>query len=212
MDCSMSGFPVRHQLPELAQTHVHRVGDVIQSSHPLSSPSPPAFNLSQHQGLFQSVSSSHQVAKVLELQLQHQSFQRIFSVDFLSDWLVWSPYCPRDSQESCPTPQFKSINSLTLSLLYGPTLIFVHDYWRHHSFEYMDLCYSEWKWMWLKAKSLVYKLFSKGLSATEFPHFRQHLFTAAHTVALNLKLTRILFNHFFKVYIFSIIRSKSLED
>ena len=75
MDCSTPGFPVHHQLPELTQTHVHRVGGAIQSPHPLSSPSPPAFNLSQHQGLFQSVSSSHQVAKVLEFQLQHQSFQ-----------------------------------------------------------------------------------------------------------------------------------------
>ena len=63
MDCSMPGFPVHHQLPELAQTHVCRVGDAIQSSHPLSSPSPPAFNLSQYQGLFQWVSSLHQVAK-----------------------------------------------------------------------------------------------------------------------------------------------------
>jgi len=74
MDCSTPGFPVHRQLPELAQTHVHRVGDAIQPSHPLY-PSPPAFNLSQHQGLFQGVSSLHQVAKVLELQLQHQSFQ-----------------------------------------------------------------------------------------------------------------------------------------
>ena len=71
----MLGFPVHHQLPELAQTHVHQVGVAIQPSHPLSSPSPPAFNLSQHQGLFQGVSSSHEVAKVLEFQLQHQSFQ-----------------------------------------------------------------------------------------------------------------------------------------
>ena len=75
MDCSTPGFPVHHQLLELTQTHVHPVGDAIQPSHPLSSPSPPAFNLSQHQGLFQGVSSSHQVAKVLELHLQHQSFQ-----------------------------------------------------------------------------------------------------------------------------------------
>ena len=67
------GFPVHHQLPELAQTHVHRVGDIIQSSHTLLSLSPPAFNLSYHQGLFQWASFSHQVAKVLELQLQHQS-------------------------------------------------------------------------------------------------------------------------------------------
>ena len=69
--------------PGLTQTHVHWVGDAFQSSHPLSSPSPPAFNLSQHQGLFKCVSSSHQVAKVLEFELQHQSFQRIFRTDFL---------------------------------------------------------------------------------------------------------------------------------
>ena len=68
MDCSMPGFPVHHQLLELAQTHVHRVGDIIQPSHPLSSPSP-AFNLSQHQGLFQWISSLHQVAKVLEFRI-----------------------------------------------------------------------------------------------------------------------------------------------
>ena len=70
MDCSIPGLPVHHQLPEFTQTHVHWVGDAIQPSHPLSSPSPPTFNLSQHQGLFQWVSSSHQVAKVLEFQLQ----------------------------------------------------------------------------------------------------------------------------------------------
>ena len=81
MDCSMPGFPVHHQLLEFTQTHVHRVGDAIQPSHPLSSPSPPTFNLSQYQGLFKWVSFSHQVAKVLEL--QHQSFQWIFRTDFL---------------------------------------------------------------------------------------------------------------------------------
>ena len=75
MNCSMPGLPVHHQLPESTQTRVHRVDDAIQPSHPLSSPYPPALNLSQHQGLFKSVSSSHQVAKVLELQFQHQSFQ-----------------------------------------------------------------------------------------------------------------------------------------
>ena len=78
MDCSTPGFPVHHQLLELAQTYVHRVSDVIQPSHPLSSPSPPAFNLSQHQGLFQWVISSHQVAKVLEFQLQHQSLRVLY--------------------------------------------------------------------------------------------------------------------------------------
>ena len=70
MDCSTTGVPVLHHLPELAQSHVHQVGDAIQPSHPLSSPSPPAFYLSQHQGRFQRISFSHQVAKVLELQLQ----------------------------------------------------------------------------------------------------------------------------------------------
>ena len=100
MDCSTPGFPDHHQLLELTRTHVHRVGDTIQPSHPLSSPSPPAFSLSQHQGLFQWISSSHQVAEVLEFQLQHQSFQWIFRTDFLQDGLVRSPCSPRDSRES----------------------------------------------------------------------------------------------------------------
>ena len=82
LDCNTPGFPV-HQLLEPAQTHIHRVGDAIQPSHLLSSPSPPAFNLSQHQGLFQWVSSLHQVAKVLSFQLQHQSLQWILRTDFL---------------------------------------------------------------------------------------------------------------------------------
>ena len=83
MDCSTPGPPVHHQLLEFTQTHVHWTGDAIQPSHSLSSPSPPAFNPSQHQGLFKWVSSSYQVAKVLEFQLQHQSFQWIFRSDFL---------------------------------------------------------------------------------------------------------------------------------
>ena len=96
----------------------------------LSLASHSAFRLSQHQGLFQWVGSSHQVAKVLELQLQQQSFQWLFRVDFLQDWLVCSPCCPRDSQESSPAPQFENINSSVLSLFYGPTLTSVHDYWK----------------------------------------------------------------------------------
>ena len=75
MDCTATGLTVHHKLPEFTQTHVHEVGDAIQPSHPLSSASPPALNLSQHQGLFKLVSSLHQVAKVLEFQLKHQSFQ-----------------------------------------------------------------------------------------------------------------------------------------
>ena len=87
MDCSMPGFPVLHYLPEFVQTHVPWVGDDIQPSHPLPPPSPFAFNLSQDQGLFQWVRSLSQVAKVLELQLQHQSFLWIFRVDFFGiDW------------------------------------------------------------------------------------------------------------------------------
>ena len=81
MDCSTPGLPVHHQLPELTQTHVYWVGDAIQPSHPLSSPFPPAFNLSQHQGLFHWVSFLHQVDKILEFQLQHQSIQWVFRTD-----------------------------------------------------------------------------------------------------------------------------------
>ena len=141
MDCSMPGLPVHHQLPELEQTHVHPVSDAMQPSHSLSSPSPPAFNLFQHQGLFKWVSSSHQVAKILEFQLQHQSFQWLFRTDFLYDGLVGSPCSPRDSQESSPTSQFKNINSSVLSFLYCPTLTSIHDYWKNHSFDWMDLCW-----------------------------------------------------------------------
>ena len=88
MDCCTLGFPVHHHLLELTQTHVHLGGDAIQPSHPLSSPSPPTFNLPQHQGLFKWVSSSHQVAKVLQFQLQHQSFQwKPGLISFTMDWL-----------------------------------------------------------------------------------------------------------------------------
>ena len=87
MDCRMPGFPVLHHLPELTQTHVHWVRDAIQPSHPLSSPSPTTFNLSKHQGLFQWVSSLHQVAKVLEIQLQHKSFQYSGLISFSIDLL-----------------------------------------------------------------------------------------------------------------------------
>ena len=133
MACSMPGFLVHHQLLEPTQTHVHWVSDAIQPSHPLSSPSPPAFNLSQHQGLFQWVSSLHQVAKVLEF--QHQSFQWIFRADFLYDGLVGYPCSPRDSQEYFPTPQFKSINTSALSFLYSLTLTSIDDYWENHNFD-----------------------------------------------------------------------------
>ena len=134
MDCSTPGFSVHHQLLECIQTHVHWIGDAIGSSYP------PAFNLSQHQGLFQWISCSHQVAKVLELQLQHQSFQRVFRVDEPWDWLVWSPCFSRDFQESSPVPQFRGISALVLCLLYRPALRTVRDHWKNHSLDYTELC------------------------------------------------------------------------
>ena len=106
--------------------------------HPTISSSVAPFsssNLSQHQGLFKWVSSSHQVAKVLELQLQHQSFQWAPRADLLQNGLVGSPCSPRDSQEFFPTPQFKSINSSVLSFLYSPTLTSIHDHWKNHSLD-----------------------------------------------------------------------------
>ena len=122
MNHSTPGLPVHHQLPEFTQTHVHRVSDAIQLSHPLLSPSPPALNPSQHLGLFQWVNSSHEVAKVLEFQLQHQSFQWTPRTDLLQNGLVGSPCSPRDSQESPLKPQFKSSNSLALSQLFYSSL------------------------------------------------------------------------------------------
>ena len=135
MDCSRPGFPVYHQLPEPTQIHIHCISDAIQPFHPLSSPSPLAPNLSQHQSLFQWVNSSHEVAKVLEFQLQHHSLQTNPRADLLQSGLVGSPCSPRDSQESSPTPQLKSISSLALSFLYSPTLTSIHDYWKNHSID-----------------------------------------------------------------------------
>ena len=133
MNHSTPGLPVHHHLSEFTQTHVHQVRDAIQSSHPRSSLSPPAPNPSQHQSLFQWVNSSHEVAKVLECQLQHHSLQRNPRVDLLQNGLVGSPCSPRDSQESSPTPQFKSINSWALSLLHSPALTSIHDHRKNHS-------------------------------------------------------------------------------
>ena len=140
MNHSTPGLPVHHRLPEFTQTHAHQVSDAIQPSHSLTSP-PPAPNPSQHQGLFQWVNSSHEVAKVLEFQLQHQSFQWTPRTDLLQDGLVGFPCNPRDSQESSPIPQFKSIDFLVLSFLHSPTLTSIHDHWKNHSLDQMDLCW-----------------------------------------------------------------------
>ena len=118
MDCGPPGFPVHHQLPEPTQTHAHRVGDAIQPSHPLSPSSPPAFSLFQNPGLYQWVCSSHQVAKSWSFSFSiSPSNEYSGLISFRMDWLDL-PCSPRNAQESSPTPQLKSINSLALSFLY----------------------------------------------------------------------------------------------
>ena len=136
MDCSTPGLPVHHQLLEFNQTYVHWVGDSIQPSHSLLSLLlPPSIFPSIRVFSNESVSWSHQVVKVLEFQLQHQSFQWIFKTDFLYNGLVGSPFRPKDSQESFATPQFKSISSLAFTFLYSPILTSILDYWKNHSFD-----------------------------------------------------------------------------
>ena len=134
----MPGFQVLYHLLELAQTHVHWVRDAIQPSLPLWSPSPPAIIPSIR--VFSNESALHirwpsiavsALASVLPMNIQG-----------------WSPCSPRDSQESSLTPQFRSINSSELSLLYGPTLTSIHNYWKNHSF---DLCQQSnviWSRLW----------------------------------------------------------------
>ena len=131
MNCSMPGFPVLHHLPELAKAHVQWVSDAIQPSHPLSSPFPPAFHLSQQQGLIKWDSSLHQVVKVLEFQLRLQSFQWTLRTELLYDGLVGSPCSPRDSQQSSPNYSTKAsiiwhsaffVVQLTLYMIIGKTI------------------------------------------------------------------------------------------
>ena len=139
MDCSTPGFPVFHCLPEFAQTHVHWVGDAIQPSHPLSPLSPPALNLSQHQSVFHWVSSSHQVAKVMELKLQHQSFQWMLRVDFLLRLTRLISLQSKDLSRVFSSTTIWRHQFFDAQLLYGPTLTSIHDYWKNHSFNYTDL-------------------------------------------------------------------------
>ena len=131
----MPGLPVHHQLPESTQTHDHRVGDAIQTSHPLSLPSPPALNLSQHQGLNESVlrirwpkywSFSFNISPSNE----HPGL-----ISFRMDWLDLLAV-QGTGRESSPTPHFESIDFSALSFLYSPTLTSRHDFWKNHSFDY----------------------------------------------------------------------------
>ena len=144
MNRSMSGLPVHHQLPEFTQIHAHWVGDAIQPSHPLSSPSPPAFNLS-HIRAFSNESVLHiRWPKCLSFSLYIcPSNEYSGLISFIINWVVWSPYSSRDSQESSPTPQFKSINSLAHKFLDSPTLTPKHDYWKSVSTRWIVL---EKKW------------------------------------------------------------------
>ena len=135
MDCSTPGCPVLHYLPQIAQTHVHWVNDAVQPSHPLSSPSPPALSLSQYQGLFQWVHSSHQVAKVLELMFSASVPPINIQKWFPLGWTDWISLQPKRFWRIFSSTTIKSLNSLVLGLPYGPTLTSVHDYWKNHSFD-----------------------------------------------------------------------------
>ena len=127
-DCSTPGSLVHHQLWEFTQIHVHWVGEAIQPSHPLSSPSPPAFNLSQHQGLFRWISSSHQVGQSIGFSFSISPSNEYSGLtSFRMDWL--DLLAVQGTLESSPTPQLKSINTLTLSFLYSTTVTSIHDYW-----------------------------------------------------------------------------------
>ena len=131
MDCSTSGFPVHHQLPEPTQTHVHRVGDAIQPSHSL-------LPLLLLPSIFPSIRVFSNESALHIRCSKNWSFMFRISPSNEYSWLIsfridWFESCPRGSQESS-TPQFKSINFLVLSFLYGPTLTSIHDYWKNHSF------------------------------------------------------------------------------
>ena len=134
MDCSMPGLPVHHQLPELARIHVRWVGDAIQPSHPLSPPSPSAFNISQHQGLSQWVSSLHQMTKILEIQLQHQSFQWIFrKVSFRIDW--FDLLAVQETFKSLLQHHSSKASTVLHSAFFTVQLTSIHDHWKNHSFD-----------------------------------------------------------------------------
>ena len=134
MNWSTPGFPVHHQLLEYTQTHVHWVGDAIKPSYLLSSPSPPAFILSQHLGLFKWVSSSHQVAKYWSISFNiSPSNEHPGLIFFKMNWL--DLLAVQGSLESSPKPQLKSINSSALSFPYSPTLTSIHDHWKNHSLD-----------------------------------------------------------------------------
>ena len=134
MDCSTPSLPVHHQLPELAQTLIHRVNDAIQASHPLSSPSPPALNLFKHQCLFQHqffASGGQSTGASVSASVLPMNIQDWFPLG-LTGWISLQS---KGFSKVFSTPQFKSINSLVLSFLYGPTLTSICKYWKNYSFD-----------------------------------------------------------------------------
>ena len=132
MNHSTPGLPVHHHLLEFTQTQVHRVRDAIQPSHPRSSPSPPPLPASEFFPMSQLFTWGGQSTGVSALALFLPKNPR---VDLIQNGLVGSPCRPRDSQESSPTPHFKSINASALSLLHSPTLTSIHDHWKNHSLD-----------------------------------------------------------------------------
>ena len=156
MDCSTSGIPLHHQLPEFTQTHIHWVSDASQPTHPLSSPSP-AFNLSQHQGLFKWVSSSHQVAKVLEFQLQVQSFQWTLRTDRP---LVWTGGISLQSKGLCflsaAVPFYWALHAYNTNLISQDSLL--------QSFIAVLMDWWSWLgnrnkcWMWGQPENLIHSV------------------------------------------------------
>ena len=134
MNRSTPGLPVNHQHPENTQTHVHSVSNAIQPSHTLLSPSHPALNLSQHQGLFKGVSSSHQRARYWDFSFNiSPSNEHPGLISFRMDLL--DLLAVHGTLQSSLTPRFKSINSSVLSFLYSPTLTSIHDHWKSHSLD-----------------------------------------------------------------------------
>ena len=135
MNHSKPGLPVHHQLPEFTQTHVHRVGDAIQPSHPLSSPSPPAPNPSQHQGLSNESTLHIRWPKYWSFSLSiSPSNEHSGLISFRMDWM--DLLAVQGTLKSLfQHPQFKNIISLVLSFLHSPTLTSVHDHWKNHSLD-----------------------------------------------------------------------------
>ena len=196
IDCSTPVLPVHHQLLELTETHVQGVSDAIQPSHPLSFPSP-AFNLSQHQGLYkcQFFASCGQSTGVSASALV---FPTNIQDWFPLGWTGWSPCSPRNSQVSSPTPQFKSINSLALIFLYSPTLISIHDYWKKHSLARQTLVG--------KAMSLLFNTLS-SLVITFLPRRKNQGFQGERkSLFISRPLVLILFSFWSLILFLSLLR------